>query len=204
MKKIQLFIVLIIAVLMTACAAKTVSKKSLKKPSVITQLELPTDYVYDKKRIYTDSTKVKGEYYYGVLAGTYVSEYEDKKGIYYRGTNQSVILYGNNSKGQKGLVPGGIWLPKEGKKHFRPYWYSHVGPENPPPQTAKPHAPIVPPSVPGAEPVAAVTGTVIAGAMVQSMIDADKNNAIFLPKPPADTVMIDSFEKSIKISAFSK
>lgn len=201
MNKLLVYSICIIAICTVSCAAKTVSKKSLKKPVVVTQLELPTDYLYDKSGIYIDSAKVKGSYYYGVTAGKYVAEYEDKNGIYYRGLDRPVILYGSNSKGEKSLVPGGIWLPKEGKKYFRPYWYSYVGPENQSPQSQPPKVPLVDPQLPGTSTAVDITGAVVAGAIVQTVIDSDKNNVIFLPKPPLDMPMIDTFEKNIKVSA---
>lgn len=99
------------ALLLLGCAT-TVPRSSLRPATQTRPITLTQDFVYD---ISNDSDLPRAEdgAVRGLLAGTYVPEFEDDQGTYYRGQGTCVIVNSNPVSSKKRFVQqGGVWIER--------------------------------------------------------------------------------------------
>jgi hypothetical protein len=204
--------------LVSGCAS-TVSVDSLKAPADRTPITFAHDFMYDYSH-QPDLPQPDAGAVRGVLAGTYVPEFEDAGGVYYRGVGTCVVVLSSPEKSHKRyLEEGGVWIEKNtAHPKFRLYRVLAVATQRSVPfdgdlaSSGVCGTPVASPAAvagtgaaaagatrqaqgvvvapPGATALQAGVGGGIANALVASIIASDRGKLAFLPQPP-DDVRID-------------
>ena len=158
----KILMLFVLSIFITACAG--ISPKNLQKPSVTSSFRLTEDVTYnDTKGLFGAKVTI------GFKAGLYTAEYEDDKGIYYRGEHDCLIFIYEGSDSFSG-GDGGIWIPKtENFTSVRPYGY--LGSNSYSKTRAK-----------------------SGGLLIESIIDAEKGN-VNLGDVITNRVFIEKFRK---------
>ena len=119
---------IVIVFLLAGCAANGIDPSSLKKPVVASIINLKSDYSFAKK-ISIAYSSAANEATYSLVSGQYLAEFEDDKGVYYRGPNNCLSISVTTAVAEKApsrqnlIRQGGIYLPRSPAEVAYLYFY---------------------------------------------------------------------------------
>lgn len=99
------------------------SVKTLRTPAYADTITLDSVTAYQVKQ-----GLFGNPWTYTLAAGTYTAEKEDSLGTYFRADGLAVTVREGDEKGLTWHDAGGIWMPRDGSKSPRVYYYSGTAP----------------------------------------------------------------------------
>ncbi|CAN7413448.1 hypothetical protein [Rhizobacter sp. LjRoot28] len=193
-----------------AGCATTVPTDSLRRASETRNITFDQDFVYDISAE-SDLPRPEAGAVRGLLAGTYVPEFEDDRGTYYRGQGDCVIVNSNPvTAGKRFVQAGGVWIERGSTvPSFRLYRDLNVNtmvvqPFNPSSRdescsTFKPVLSLASPSVelpPDGAPFEPGVGTALGMGVVRMIISLDKGKLLLLPQPSSGVRIDQRFSQT--------
>ncbi|NVJ48969.1 MAG: hypothetical protein HWE13_12880 [Gammaproteobacteria bacterium] len=110
-------ILLAILVVSLAGCATGYNPESFAKPDTVTSFTLVEPITYKQE-------KLLGTIYFTLKAGTYTAELQNKKGVFYRGPEDCLVV-NNDIAGQQHELEGGVFVPFAGSND-KPRAYNYI------------------------------------------------------------------------------